>query len=177
MRRRDVQTEVGDEPAQPRDLAFGNFHNQSGKRGGVDDRMLERAFKATTDQPRVEGVVTVLYEHSAVRESQECAPRVLEDRGADEHRAVDLMTLPRVRIDGGAAIDERVEERQSAFEGEALSTQLENEKGRVARGLDVEGDELSFVERRLRADLGRVDRDLLPRHQRSGASWLEEKRL
>ena len=177
MRGSDVQAEVRDEPAQPRDLAFGNFHDQSRKRCGVDDRMLEWAFQPPPDEPRVEGVVAVLHQHRSVSESKECAARVLEDRRADEHRAIDLMTLPRVRIDGGAAIDERVEERQSAFEGEALSTQLENEKGRVARGLDVEGDELSFVERRLRADLGRVDRDLLPRHQRSGASWIEEKRL
>jgi len=177
MRGSDVQAEVRDEPAQPRDLAFGNFHDQSRKRGGVDDRMLERTFQPAPDEPRVEGVVAVLHQHRSVSESKECAARVLEDRRADEHRAIDLMTLPRVRIDRRAAIDQSVEERQSAFEGEALCSKLEDKKGRVACGLDVERHELSFVEGGERSDLRGVDRNLLPRHQRGGASGLEEKRL
>ena len=177
MRGSDVQAEVGDEPAQTRDLAFGNFHDQSRKRCGVDDRMLEWAFQPPPDEPRVEGVVAVLHQHCAVCEPKECAARVLEDRRANEHRAIDLMTLPRVWIDRRAAIDQSVEERQRAFEGEALCTKLENKKGRVASGLDVEGNELSVVERRERSDLRGVDGYLLPGHQRSSAPGLEEKRL
>ena len=63
------------------------------------------------------------------------------------------------------------------LEREALGAELEDQERRVAGGLHVEGDELRVVERRQRADLGSVDRDLLPRHGRGGAARLEVERL
>src|SRR2546430_17244314 len=98
--------------------------------------MLEWAFQPPPDEPRVEGVVAVLHQHCAVCEPKECAARALEDRRANEHRAIDLMTLPRVRIDRRGAIDQSAEERQRPFEGEAPCTNLANKKRSVARVLD-----------------------------------------
>src|SRR5581483_5192420 len=114
-------------------------------------------------------------ENRALREAQERAPRVLEDGRADEHRAVDVVPLLRVRVDRSAAVDEGVEERQRFLEREPLGAKLEDQERRVAGRLDVEGDELSFFERRQRTDLGRVDRDLLPGHGLDRAAGLQEE--
>ena len=137
--------------------------------------MLERAFESATYEPRIERVVAVLDEDRSLGEAQERAPGVLEDRCADEHRAVDVMAPARVRVDGSPAIDERVEEGERLVEGEALGSELEDEKGRVARRLHVERDELRLAQRRERPDLRRVDCDLLPRHRIGGAARLEEE--
>jgi hypothetical protein len=177
VRRRDVEAELGHEPAQAGDLALGYVHHQAGKRRGVDDRVLERALEPAADQPRVERIVAVLDEHCAVGETEERPPSVLESRRADEHRAVDVVALAGVRVDRRAAVHERVEEGQRAVEAKALGSQLQHEERRVARGLDVEGDEFRLVQRRVRPDLGRVDGDLLPLHRRGGAARLEEERL
>jgi hypothetical protein len=176
VRGRDVELELGDEALQARDLALRYLHHEARQRRRVDDRMLERALQSAADEPRVERIVAVLHEHGALREAQERAPCVLEHRRADEHRAVDVVPLLRVRVDGRAAVDERVEERKRLLEREALGAELEDEERRVAGGLDVERDELSFVQRRLRSDLGRVDGDLLPRHRGRGATRLQEDR-
>jgi hypothetical protein len=175
--RLDVDAEVGDQPGQPGHLALRKLHDKAGQRGRVDDRVLERALEATTDQPRVECVVAVLHEHGAVGETQEGAARVLEHGRADEHRAVDVVALAGVGVDRGTAVDERVEKRERAIEREALSAQLEHQEWSVPGGLHVEGDELSVVERSERPDLGRVDRDLLPRHRRCRASGLQVERF
>jgi hypothetical protein len=57
-----------------------------------------------------------------------------------------------------------------------LGRDLEHQEGRVACGLHVEGDELGLVQRGLAADLGRVDRDLLPGDEVGGAARLEVER-
>src|SRR5258706_10750438 len=138
--------------------------------------MFERALQAATDEPRVERVVAVLDQHSTLSEPQERPPCVLEDRRADEHRAIDVMAPLRVRVDGRAAVDERVEERERLVEGEPLGAELEDKKWRVACGLHVQGDELRLLQRRERADLRRVDRDLLPGHRRGSTPRLEKER-
>ncbi len=120
MSRRDVEAKLGHKPLQARHLTLRKLHHQPRQRGGVDDRMLERALQATADEPRVEGVVAVLDKDRTLGEAQERAPRILEDRRADEHRAVDLMAPARIRIDGRAAVDERVEEGERLVESEAL---------------------------------------------------------
>jgi hypothetical protein len=161
--RRDVESELLDEAGEARRLTLRQVENEPSQCRGVDDRMLERAFQAAADEPRVERVVAVLDEHRALGKAEESASRVLELRRADEHRAVDVVPFARVGIDGRAAVDQRVEEGQRALEGEALRADLEHEERRVARGLHVKRDELGVVEFRAVTHLGRVDCDLFPR--------------
>ncbi len=175
MRRGDVEPQLLHEPRQTRRLAFGQVEHQARERRRVDDRMLERAFQTSTDQPRVKCVVAVLDKHRALREAEERAARVLEFRRTDEHRAVDVMALARVRVDRGAAIDQRVEERQRPLEGESLGADLEDEERRIACGFDVERDELRILELRPVAYLRGVDRDLLPGNELGRPSRLEEE--
>ena len=176
MRGSDVQAEVRDEPAQPRDLAFGNFHDQSRKRGGVDDRMLERALQPTPHEPGVERVVAVLDQDRALRETQEGAPRVFELRRANEHRAVDVVALASVGVDRRPAVDQRVEEGERAIEREALGPDLEDEERRVTGRLDVERDELRLREAGQRPQLRRVDGNFLPRHELCRPARLQVER-
>jgi hypothetical protein len=136
--------------------------------------VLERALQPTADKPRVERVVAVLDQHRAVRETQERATSVLELGRSDEHRPIDVVALPGIRVDGSAAVDECVEEGKRAFEGESLCAHLEDQEGRVARRLHVECYELSVLESGAPAHLRRVDRDLFPRHQLRGAAWFQE---
>jgi hypothetical protein len=174
--RLDVQAELGDEPAESRNLALRHVHDQAGEGCGVDDRVLERAFEASADEPGVESVMAVLHQHRPVRKAQEGAPCVLEHRRSDEHRPVDVVALAGVGVDRGTAVDQRVEERERAVEAKALSAELQHQERCVAGGLDVEGDELGFVQRRVWADLRRIDGDLLPGHRRGSAAGLEEDR-
>ena len=139
--------------------------------------MRKRHLQAAADKPCVERVVTVLDQHRAMREAQESATRVLELRRADEHRPVDVVTPPRIRVDGSAAVDERVEERKRTIQPKALGADLQNEKWRVARGLDVKRDELSVFESGLAANLGRVDGDLFPGHKLRCAPRLQVERF
>ena len=162
MCRHDVESELLDQAGEAGRLTLRKVENEPSQRRGVDDRMLERAFEPTADEPRVERVVAVLDEHSALGKAKESPSRVLELRGADEHRAVDVVPLARVGIDGRAAIDQRVEEGQRAVEGEALGADLEDKEWRVACRLDVQRNELRVVELRSMTHLGRVDGDLLP---------------
>jgi hypothetical protein len=175
--RRHVQAQLLDQPREPWGLALGQLEHEPGQSGGIDDRMLQRALEPATHEPGVERVVAVLDEDGALREPQEGAPRVSELRRTDQHRAVDVVALLRVGVDRRAAIDERVEERQRAGKLEAFGPQLEHEERRVAGRLDVNGDELRVVEERLRAELGRIDRDLLPRDGLGGPARLEEDGL
>jgi hypothetical protein len=108
--------------------------------------MLERALEATTDQPGVERIVAVLDENGALCESQERSPRISELGGADEHRAIDVVTLAGVRVDGRATIHQRVEEGEWPIETESLGSQLEDKEWRIACRLDVDGDELSVLQ-------------------------------
>jgi hypothetical protein len=139
--------------------------------------VLERALQPTADKPRVERVVAVLDQHRAVCETQERATSVLEFGRSDEHRPIDVVALPGIRVDGSAAVDECVEEGKRAFEGESLGAHLEDQEGRVARRLHVERYELSVLESGAPAHLRRVDRDLFPRHQLRGPAWFQEYRF
>jgi hypothetical protein len=176
VRRRDVEAKLLDQARQAGGLALGQLEDHPRERRRIDDRVLERALEAAPDEPRVEGVVAVLDEHRALREAQESAPSVLELRRTDKHRAVDVMPLARVGVDGRAAVDEGVEERERTVEREALGADLEDEKRGVAGRLHVERDELGVGERGLASDLGGVDRDLFPGHELGGTAWLQVKR-
>jgi len=177
VRRGLVHAQLRDQPGEAGRLALGEVEHQARERGRVDDRMLERALQPATDEPGVEGVVAVLDQDGALRKPQKSASRVFELRRPDQHRAVDVVSLARVRVDGRPAVDQRVEERERAVEAEPLGPYLEDQERSVARGLDVQGDELRVGQRRLAADLRRIDGDLLPRHQRRSPSGLEEHSL
>jgi hypothetical protein len=176
MRRRDVEAKLFDEPRQAGRLAFGQVKDEARQGRGVDDRVLERALQAAADEPGVEGVVAVLHQHRALGEPKEGPSRVLELRGADEHRAVDVVALARVGIDGRAAVDEGVEERERPVETEPLGSDLQHQERRVAGRLDVQGDELRLLEWGGRRDLGRVDGNLLVGDELGRSSWLQVER-
>jgi hypothetical protein len=135
--------------------------------------MLERAFKPTTHQPGVERVVAVLHKHRSLREPEECPSRISELRSSDQHRTVDVMASARIRVDGGAAIDKRVEEGKRPLEPEAFGADLEHKEWRITCGLHVESDELGVFEPGLGTDLGRIHCDLLPGDRLSGAPGLQ----
>jgi hypothetical protein len=116
--------------------------------------MLEWTLKPATDQPGIERVVAVLNEHGALSEAQERPPRIPELRRADEHGAVDVMALARIGVDGRAAVDQRVEEGKRAVKTESLGAKLQDQEWRVARRLDVDGDELGGLQPGLRGQLG-----------------------
>jgi hypothetical protein len=175
--RRHVQTELLHQPRQPRGLPFGKVENEPGQRRGVDDRMLQWALKPATDEPRVEGVVAVLNENGALSKPQEGPTRIPEFRRSDQHGAVDVVALACVGIDRRAAVDEGVEEGQWTVETEALGAELQDQERRVARGLDVDRDELSVLQPGPRRELGCIDGDLLPRHRLGRTARLEEDRL
>jgi len=177
MCRRDVEVQQLDQRGEPRRLPFGKLKHQPRQSGCVDDRVLERALESAPDEPGVKRIVAVLDQHRALRETQECPTRILELRGADQHRALDVMTAACIRVDGCAAVDEGVEEGQWAVELESLGADLQHEKRGVAGGFDVQGHVLSFLERGLRFQLRGVDRDLLPRHGLDRAARLEQNRF
>jgi hypothetical protein len=174
VRGRDVELELLDQSREAGRLAFRQVEHKAGHGRGVDDRVLEWALQAAADEPRVEGVVAVLDEHRALREAQERSARIAELWRPDQHRPIDVMALLGIWVDRCAAVDESVEERERAFEREALRADLEDQEGRVARGLDVEGDELGRVERGFATDLRRVDGDLLPRDELGRTARFEE---
>ena len=177
MGRRHVEAKLLHQPSQPGGLTLGEVEHQPGQGRGVDDRMLERAFKPATNEPAVESVVAVLDEHRALGETQERPAGVPEFGRTDQHRTIDVVSLLGVRIDGRAAVDERVEEGERAGQLEPLGAQLQDEEWCIAGRLDVDGDELGVVKARLRAQVRRVDGDLLPRDRLRGAARLQEDRL
>jgi hypothetical protein len=177
VRRRDVEAQLLHQAGESGRLALGQGEHETRKRGRVDDRVLERALQAATDEPCVECVVAVLDQDRPLGEAQKRAARVLELGRSDEHRAIDVVAPARVRVDRRAAVDERVEKRKCAVELESLRPDLEDQEGRVARRLDVQGDELRLGQRGMRPDLGGIDRDLFPGHRLCRAAGLQEKRL
>jgi hypothetical protein len=177
MCRRYVETELLHQAGKSRGLTLGKLEYEPGKRGGVDDRMLEWTLEPAADQPCVESVVTVLDKDGAVSESQECSARILELGRADEHRAVDVVTFFGIGIDGRAAVHQRVEEGQRALKTKSLGAQLEHQERRIAGGLDIDGNELSVPQPSLRSHFGCVDGDLFPRHRLCRTARLEEDRL
>ena len=122
MRWSHVKAELLDQARQAWRLALGQVEDEARQRGGVDDRMLERALQPPADQPRVERVMAVLDEDRSLGETEESPARVLEFRRPDEHRAVDVVALFGVRVDGCAAVDQRVEEGQGGA-STAISSQ------------------------------------------------------
>jgi hypothetical protein len=177
MCRRDIQGQVRHKPRESWRLPLRKLQDQARQGRGVDDRMLEWALQAATDQPGVEGVVAVLDEDGALGEAQEGPSRVAELRGSDEHRAVDVMAPVRVWVDRRLAVHERVEKREGAIQAEAFRANLQHEERRVARCLHVKRDKLRLVELRMRAHLGRVDGDLLPGDGLHGPARLQKDRL
>jgi hypothetical protein len=175
--RRHVKAELLHQPSEPRGLALGEVEHQPGQGRGVDDRVLERAFEPPTYQPRVEGVVAVLDENGALSEAQERPARVPEFGRPDQHRTIDVMSLLGVGVDGRAAVDERVEKGERSGNLESFGPQLQDQERVVAGRLNVDGDELGIVQWRLRAQLRRIDGDLLPRDRLRRPARLEEDRL
>jgi hypothetical protein len=177
MRRSDVKGEFLNEPREARGLAFGKLQDEPRQGGGIDDRVLERALQSTTDQPRIEGVMTVLDQHGAMSETQEGAAGVAKLGCADEHRTVDVMAPVRVWVDRRLAVDERVKEGERAVEAEALRADLQDEERCVSGGLDVEGDELRLFEPGLGSEPGCVDGDLFPWHELHRTARFEKQGL
>jgi hypothetical protein len=177
VRREHVEAELLHEAGQAGGLAFRQVQHEPGQRRRVDDRVLERALEAAADEPAVESVVAVLDEDGALCEPQESPARVAELGSAYQHRSVDVVPLFRVRVDRRAAVDQCVEERQRTRQLESLGPQLEHQEWGVAGRLDVDGDELCFVQRCLRPKLRRVDRNLFPGDRLGRASRLEEDGL
>jgi hypothetical protein len=173
----DVERQLLDKFRETRGLAFGKVQHKARQRRGVDDRVRKRAFQAPADEPRIESVVAVLDQHRALGEAQECAACIAKLRCADEHRAIDVMALVGVRVDRRLTVHKRVEEGQRAVELKALSADFQNQKRRVASGLDVQGHELGLVEARLGTELRCVDGDLFPRHGLHGSARFEEERF
>jgi hypothetical protein len=150
------------ERRQARRLPAGQTEDQARQCGRVDDGVLERAVQAAADEPGVERVVAVLDQDSPFREAEEAAADVAELGCADQHRAVDLVSPAGVRIDGRPAVDQSVEEGQRAAQPKALRADLEHQERPVAGCLDVERDEIGLDQRRGRANIGCIDRVLLP---------------
>jgi hypothetical protein len=175
--RRHVEPELLNKPRQSGRLALGQIEHEPGKGGGVDDRMLKRTLQPTPHQPGVESVMAVLDEHGAMREAQERPTGVAEFGRADQHRTIDVVALFGVRVDRRAAVDQRVEEGKWAGQLESFGAKLENKEWSVAGRLDVDGDELSVIQRGLWPELRRVDGNLLPWDRLRGSARLEEDRF
>ena len=173
----DIETKLLHQPGEPRCLSFGQVQNEPREGRRVDDRMGQRAFQPPTHQPCVEGIVAVLDQDGTVRETKEGPARVTKLRRADQHRPVYVMSFFGVRVNGCAAIDERVEKRKWARQLESLGAELEHQKGCVTGRLDIDGDELRLVQPGLRTEVRRIDCDLLPGHRFRGAPGLQEERL
>jgi hypothetical protein len=141
-----VQLQLLDHPDQPRRLPRGQVQNQPGQGGGVDDEVLERAAQAPAEQIGVERVVAVLDQDRSPGEAQEGGAGVTEAGRPDQHRPVDLVPAAGVGVDGSSAVDQGVEERQRPGQGEALGPDLQDQKGPVSRGLDVQSDVLGRLQ-------------------------------
>jgi hypothetical protein len=139
--------------------------------------MRQRAFQPPTHEPGVKGIVAVLNQNGTLRETKEGPARVTKLRRPDQHRPVYVMPLLGVWVDGRSAIDERVEKGERARQLESLGAELEHEKGCVACRLDVDRYELRLVQDSLRAEVGRIDCDLLPGHWLGGAAGFQEDGL
>jgi hypothetical protein len=175
--RRHIQAELLHQPSQTRRLSLGQLKDEPRESRGVDDRVLQRAFEPPTNEPAVEGVVAVLDQNGALGEPKERPTCVAEFRRSNQHRPVDVMTLPGIGIDRRPAIDEGVEEGMRARKLESLGAQLQHEERGVACRFDVDGDELRIVQQRLRAELWRVDGNFLPGDRLRRPARLQVERL
>jgi hypothetical protein len=66
---RNVERQLLDEFREAGGLAFGKVQHKPRQRRSVDDRVRERAFEASTNEPRIKSVVAVLDQHRALREA------------------------------------------------------------------------------------------------------------
>jgi hypothetical protein len=140
------------QPGQPRRLTAGQLEDQPAERRCVDDRVFERPGEAPAQDPGVEGVVAVLDQDGSPGEMEEGPPGVAELGRVDEHLPLDEVPSLRVGVDRRPGVDQGVEQAQGPTQPEPLGADLEDEEGPVAGGLDVDRDELGFLQRRLRAD-------------------------
>jgi len=69
MGRRHIEAKLVDEARQPGGLAFRQVEHETGERGRVDDRVLERALQPAPDKPGVERVMAVLDQDRALRKA------------------------------------------------------------------------------------------------------------
>jgi hypothetical protein len=111
---RDIEGQLLDQARKSGRLAFREVQHEPCQGRRVDYRMRQWAFEAPAHQPRVEGIVAVLDEHGALRESKERATSVTKFGRPNQHRPVDVMPLLGVGVDRRAAIDEGVEKRERA---------------------------------------------------------------
>jgi len=172
-----VKPEHLNEARQAGSLALGKLEHEPGQGGGVDDRVLERAFQASAHEPGVERVVAVLDQDRTLGKAQEGTAGVAKLGRADEHGPIDVMAPVCIGVDRSLAVHQRVEEGQRALEPEAFGADLQDEERRVAGGLDVQRDELRLVKPRFGLDLGRVDGDLLPRDRLHRSARFEKNWL
>jgi hypothetical protein len=148
----DLDLQGLDQAGESGCLATGQLEHQPAERSRVDDRVLERPRQAPAEDPGVEGVMAVLDQDRSACEVEEGAARVPELGRVDEHLPFDQVPSLRVGVDRRPGVDQGVEQSQRATEPEPLGSDLEDQEGPVAGGLDVDRDELSFFKRRLRAD-------------------------
>lgn len=128
MCRRHVEAQHLDEARKARRLAFGKLQYEPGQSRGVDDRVLERTFQASTHKPRIERVVAVLDQDRPLGKAQEGSAGVSKLGRADEHGPVDVMAPVRVWVDGCLAVHQRVEEGERAVELEAFRADFKDQE-------------------------------------------------
>jgi hypothetical protein len=177
VRGRHVKGQLLDESRQAGRLSLRQVEHEPRQGRGVDDRVLERAFEASADEPRVERIMAVLDENSSLSEPQEGPARISELRCPNEHRAVDVMAAVRVRVDRRLAVHQRVEEGERAVQPETFGADLQHQERSVTGGFDVEGDELRLPEPCPGFELWGVDGDLLPGHRLHRPTRLEVDEL
>ncbi|GAC1685766.1 MAG: hypothetical protein PVS2B1_05750 [Candidatus Dormibacteraceae bacterium] len=83
----------------------------------------------------------------------------------------------RIRIDRRLTVHQRVEEGERALERETLCADLQDQEWRVARALDIQGDELRVLEARLQTEARRIDGQLFPEHGHYCTARFEVERL
>jgi hypothetical protein len=105
MGRLAVQAELRHQPGQARRLTGRQLEHQPGQGRRVQDRMSQRGPQPATQQPGVEGVVAVLYQHRPPGEAEKGAAGVAELGRPDQHRSVDQVAAPGIGIDRRPAVD------------------------------------------------------------------------
>jgi hypothetical protein len=169
----DVQLQLLHHPDQAGCLAGRQLEDEPGQGRGVDDQVLEGAAQPPAQEISVEGVVAVLDQDRPLGEAQEGGAGVAEVGGAHQHRAIDLVAAARVGVDGGPAVDQRVEEGQRPRKSEAFGADLQDQEGPVAGGLDVQRHILGRVQWGVRpGGFGGAGQPAEDRRVR--APWLEQ---
>jgi len=176
--RLDLDLQRFHQAGQPGRLAAGQLEYQAAERRRVDHRVLEWPGKAATEDPGVEGVVAVLDQDGSPGKMQEGPPSVAELGRVDEHLPLDQVPPLGVGVDRRPGVNQRVEQAQGPAQPKPLGSDLEDQEGPVAGRLDVHGDELGFLQWRLRADRREVvaTLDRHPGDELGGPAGLEPQR-